>query len=121
MTEPGGRPRDPRRSLRAIAAVLLTLESLSVALALAVTTSQGHGATAIGCLAALALALLAAAGMLRRRAGRPVATLLQPLVILAGIAAWPLYLLGALFGALWVGVLWMDSGLPTPEPSPPAG
>src|SRR5664279_5279121 len=100
MTEPGGRPRDPRRSLRAIAAVLLTLESLSVA---------------------LALALLAAAGMLRRRAGRPVATLLQPLVILAGIAAWPLYLLGALFGALWVGVLWMDSGLPTPEPSPPAG
>lgn len=120
MTEPTARPRDPRRGLRAIAAVLLTLESLSVALALAVTRSQGHGAPAIAALLALTLALLVAAGALRRRFGRSLATLLQPLVILAGVAAWPLYVLGALFGGLWGAVLWMESGLPAAEP-PPAG
>src|SRR5450759_2261715 len=54
---------------------------------------------------------------LRRRFGRPLATVLQPLVIAAGLLAWPLFVLGALFGALWVGVLRMERGLSGPPPA----
>jgi hypothetical protein len=115
---PAPGPRDPRRGLRAIAAMLLTLEALSVALALGVAGAQGHGgAVAIGCLVVLAVALLVAAGTLRRRFGRPLATVLQPLVIAAGLLAWPLFVLGAAFGALWVGVLRMERGLSGPRPA----
>ena len=119
-TGPTPGPRDPRRGLRAIAAMLLTMEAMSVLLALAAAAAQGHGsALALVCLVALAVGLLVAAGTLRRRGGRALATALQPLVVVAGLLAWPLFVLGVLFGGLWVGVLVMERGLSRSAPPTP--
>lgn len=109
-------PEPPRRSLRAIAAALLTVEALSVLLGLPTLGGGGRaGPGAVAVLVVLAGLLLAAAALLRGPVGRPLATAVQPLVVLAGLLAWPLFVLGAVFAALWLGLLRMERGL---SPSP---
>jgi hypothetical protein len=88
----------------AIGAAGLVFEAIVILLAVpAVTTSQrGHvhvgGVVYLG---ALALLLIVAAGMLRRRGGVALATALQVLVVAAGVVTWPMYAVGLVFAAIW--------------------
>lgn len=92
------------RGLMAVGAAGLAFEALVLLLAIpAVTTAErGHvhvgGVVYIGVLAVL---LIAAAGVLRRPGGVTAASILQLLVIAAGVVTWPMYVVGAVFAAIW--------------------
>jgi hypothetical protein len=107
-TEGGVRRRDPARSLAAVAAATLTLEAIVVLLAvpMVISLTRHHlPAAGVGYLLALPVVLLAAAGTQRRRHGVVLGTVAQPLVIAGGVVTWPLYVLGVVFGGLWLGYL----------------
>ena len=125
----GVRP-DPPRGLYGIGSGGLALEAIVLLLAApAVATSErGHVvAWHVGYLLAVAVLLIVAAAVLRRRWGLVFATCLQPLVVLAGLISWPMYVVGALFVAIWIYYLslWRttakDHGqLARPDGQPPA-
>jgi hypothetical protein len=88
----------------AIGAAGLGFEALVMLLAVpAVTTAQrGHVHVAgVIYIAALAVVLIVVAGMLRRRGGVTAATVVQLLVIGAGVVTWPMYVVGLVFAAIW--------------------
>jgi hypothetical protein len=88
----------------AVGAAGLSFEALVLLLAIpAVTTSQrGHVHVAgVVYIAALAVLLVVVAGALRRRGGVPAGTVLQVLVVGAGVVTWPMYVVGAVFAAIW--------------------
>ncbi|HWB65485.1 MAG TPA: DUF4233 domain-containing protein [Mycobacteriales bacterium] len=95
----------PPRGLNAVGSAGLALEAVVVLLAAAGVASleRGHvSGLGIGYILALAGLLIIAAAWLRRPGGKPLATLLQPLVILAGVVTWPMYVVGVAFAAIWV-------------------
>ncbi len=108
---PGGaaRTRDPGRSLAAVAAATLALQAVVVLLAvpMVISLTRHHlPAAGVGYLLALPLLLIVAAGTQRRGGvGVALGTVAQPLVVAGGVVTWPLYLLGLVFAALWVGYL----------------
>lgn len=88
----------------AVGAAGLAFEALVLLLAVpAVTTAQrGHVHVAgVVFIAVLAVLLVVGAGILRRRGGVAIATVLQLLVILAGIVTWPMYVVGLIFAGIW--------------------
>jgi hypothetical protein len=94
----------PPRGLMAIGAAGLGFEALVMLLAVpAVTTAQrGHVHLAgVVYIAALAVVLFVVAAMLRRRGGVRAATVVQLLVIGAGVVTWPMYVVGLVFAAIW--------------------
>lgn len=101
------------RAVRRAAATTLALEALTVLFAIAPVATLGGGLTParLGVLVGLATALLVAAGLLRLRFGYAVGTGLQALVVAAGLLTPALYLLGALFAAVWAYVLHLRSRL----------
>jgi len=117
--------RDPGRGLRAIAAATLLLEALVLLLALLGYAGLHHGSRVPGTVALLGLVALCVvgSGLLRRRVGAPLGLLVQVLVVAAGALVWPLYPLGVVFGALWLGYLRLRRELPvapaTLAPPPP--
>ncbi|MDQ1695745.1 MAG: hypothetical protein QOJ03_1098 [Frankiaceae bacterium] len=83
----------------------LVLEALVLLLAAPAVASaeRGHvSAWHVGYLLAVAVTLVVAAALLRRRGGRLAGSVVQPLVIAAGLVTWPMYVVGALFGGIWV-------------------
>lgn len=96
-------PSEPR-GLRAIGAAGLGMEGLTVLLEApgVAGLKPGHAhAAAIAYLLALGVVLLVAAGLMRRPWGRSLGTALQVPVVVAGVFAWPLYVVGAVFAAIW--------------------
>lgn len=95
--------------LARIGAAALVLEALVVLLAMPAVVSLHRGVPpgAIAYLLAVVVALLVAASMQSRRGGRTAGSLAQLLVIGAGVVTWPLYVLGGIFAAIWVGYLRM--------------
>jgi hypothetical protein len=93
----------PPRGLYAIGAAGLVFEAIVVLLAAVALASPGHGhhGAGIGYLLGLAVVLIVAAGVLRRRAGVVVATVVQVLVVAAGVATWPMYVVGVVFALIW--------------------
>lgn len=93
------------RGLYAVGSAGLTIEALVVLLAVpAVISSQrGHvsvpGVSYIGSVVVL---LIASIAVLRRSFGKPFATVVQALVIAAGIVTWPMYVVGAVFAGIWI-------------------
>lgn len=113
MTAP--RPmRDPLRALRGIASGLLVLETIVVLLAIPVArfqTDAGLGPAATTALVLLAVALFALCAVLRKPWAGPVGTVLQVAVVATGFFAWPMFVLGLLFGGMWVAYTRMAADL----------
>ena len=101
----------PPRGLVGVGIGGLALEALVLLLAApAVATAERGHVTGwhIGYLVGLAVLLVAAAVVLGRRRGRgrtrglAAGTVAQPLVVVAGVVTWPMYVVGAIFTGIWV-------------------
>lgn len=99
--------RDPWKGLRGVMAATLILESITVLLALLVLSKFGDGATVAGVAAVvgLAVAMVVAAGLLRRPWGLGLALGLQLVMIACGLLVPALGVLGLIFAAIWIGLL----------------
>lgn len=83
----------------------LTLEALVLLLATpAVATAERGHVTAwhLAYLLGLVVLLIVAAAWLRRPRGLVPGTVVQPLVIAAGVITWPMYVVGVLFAGIWL-------------------
>ena len=90
--------------MRVLCASVLFFEAVVVGLAVPAAlalTDEHHGLILWGGLLVAVLCLLAA-GLLRSRAGYVLGTLLQLVVLAAGFVLPAMFLLGLLFGGLWV-------------------
>lgn len=98
---------DPMKGLRGVYAATLTLEAIVVALALLVLPKFGEGATPFGVtvIAALAVAMIVAAGMQRRSWGLWFALGLQAVMIACGLLVPALGVMGVVFALVWGGIL----------------
>jgi hypothetical protein len=107
VSDPAGAPAPsaPPRGLVGVGIGGLALEAIVLLLAAPAiaTAERGHvSAWHVALPLVLAALTVAAAVVLRRPRGRLAGSVLQPLVIAAGVVTWPLYVVGALFGAIWV-------------------
>jgi hypothetical protein len=98
---------DPMKGLRGVYAATLTLEAIVVALALLVLPKFGEGATPLGVtvIAALAVAMIVAAGLQRRSWALWFALGLQAAMIACGLLVPALGVMGVVFALVWAGIL----------------
>lgn len=106
----GARPsglRDPVRAVRSVGAAALSLEALTVLLALAPIAKLGGGLTAgkVAALVALCVLLVLTAGLLRRPWAYLLGSVLQMAVLAAGLLTPGLFVIGIAFGLVWIYVL----------------
>lgn len=106
--EPGGarRPsglRNPQAAVRAMGAGTLGLEAVVLLLAIQPIRVLGGDLSGWGIGAVLGLAVLCAAvaGAMKRRWAWPAGTVLQILLLAAGLVHWSLAVLGLIFGGAW--------------------
>ncbi|MBQ1075479.1 DUF4233 domain-containing protein [Micromonospora sp. C31] len=110
---PGGRPprrsglRDPERAVRGLGAGTLSLEALVLVLAIQPIRVVGGdlGGAAIGTVVALAMAAVLLAGLMRRPWAWHAGTVLQGLLMLAGLLHWSLLVVGVVFALVWAYAL----------------
>lgn len=103
MTE-SAKPPTPR-GLVGVGIGGLSLEALVLLLATpAVTTAERGHVTAwhVAYLLGLVVLLIVAAVWLRRPHGLVPGSVVQPLVIAAGVVTWPMYVVGVLFAGIWL-------------------
>ena len=117
-------------AVRGTLAAGLILEGITVLFVPLVIGRVGDGdgltATRLTLLVLLAVALFAAAGMQKRRAGLVLGSVLQVAVVATGVLAPAMYFLGLLFAGVWAYLLWvrqeiLRAGRRTPGavPGPP--
>jgi hypothetical protein len=93
------------RGLYAIGTAGLVIEALVVLLAVPAVASSERGHVSAGHIAylvGLVDALIVAAAVLRRRGGKVVSSVVQVLVIGAGVVSWPMYVVGVAFAGIWL-------------------
>jgi hypothetical protein len=103
------RARRADRATRGALAGVLGLEAvvtLLVPRALAFSEG-GLGATKTVLLIALAVVMIAAAGLVRRPWGIALGSALQVAFLLTGAWLWALLAIAAIFGGVWLRVLWL--------------
>jgi hypothetical protein len=89
-----------------LTAAVLAFESLVILLALPVALHVDHrGGGVAWILLALAVVTIVAAGLVRRRGGLWVGSVVQVLVLACGFSVPALGLIGALFALLWVAAI----------------
>ncbi|MBM0234811.1 DUF4233 domain-containing protein [Micromonospora sp. STR1_7] len=95
--------RDPQRAVRGLGAGTLGLEALVLLLAIQPIRVVGGdlSGAAIGAVVALAVAAILVAGMMRRPWAWHAGTVLQGLLLLAGLLHWSLFALGVIFALVW--------------------
>jgi ABC-type Co2+ transport system permease subunit len=105
--------RDPWKGLRGVMAMTLLLEAIVVALALPVVAKLGGGlSTGAGWfVGSLALAMVAAAFLQRRRWGLGLALALQVVMIATVFVVPVLGALGVVFALVWAYILWLRRDL----------
>lgn len=111
--DPGFEPRppsglrNPAGAVRGLGAAVLTIETLVLVLAIAPLWVLGgrSGGWAIGAVVVLALLAAGLAGSVRRAWAWPAATVLQGLLMAAGLLHWALGVLGLIFGLVWLYTL----------------
>jgi formate-dependent nitrite reductase membrane component NrfD len=92
--------------VNALAPALLVMEAIVALLVVpAVARGHSHVAIRIALAAVVAVCLLLTAPLARRRVGRAIGTLLQPVFLACGFLAWPMWVLGVLFIGLWIAAL----------------
>jgi hypothetical protein len=107
--------------MKSLCAAVLIAETvviwLAIPVALAVEHAPAGRAAAAG--AALAVAAVALAALARRRLRWTLAggSVLQALIIAAGVIVPVMYFLGAIFAALWVVGIWLGRRYDVPSPS----
>jgi len=103
------RARRADRATRGALAAVLGLEALVTLLVpRALAFSEGGlGVTKTVLLIGLAVLMIAAAGLLRRPFGIGVGSALQVLFLLAGLWLWALFVIAAIFAAVWLRLLWL--------------
>lgn len=101
---------DPMKGIRGVFAATLILESIVVLLALLVLPKFGDGATPLGVAAILGVAVLmvVAAGLQRRRWGLGLALGLQVATIACGVFVPALGVMGVVFALVWAGLVWFQ-------------
>lgn len=113
-TGPAGAPpgrrsglRNPEAAVRGLGAGTLGLEALVLLLAIQpIRVVGGHfGGAAIAATVALAVAAVLLAGLMRRRWAWSAGTVLQGLLLLAGLLHWSLFGLGVIFALVWAYAL----------------
>ncbi len=95
--------RNPQAAVRGLGAGTLALEAIVLLLAIQPIRIMGGDLSGWGVGAVVGLAVLAAvvAGMMRRRWAWTAGTVLQLLLVAAGLLHWSLAVLGVIFGAAW--------------------
>ncbi len=93
--------------MRRLCATVLVMEAIIIGLAIPVAISIGHDSpraagTAGGCLAVAAVLLAALVGRAATRGVLVAGSVLQVLVIAAGVVVPVMYALGAIFTGFWV-------------------
>ena len=129
MTEPAteqpaeapeqARPRKKRPILRRLLSSVLVFEAVFLILAMPVAVTIEHlsHGIAFGVGGGLALAAIVLAGVIGRGRWALIAgTVLQFLIILAGIEVPALYVLGVVFLALWFGGIHLANKVEPPDP-----
>ncbi len=106
--EPAGPPRpsglrNPEAAVRALGSGTLALEAIVLLLAIQPIRVLGGDLSGWGIGAVIVLAVLCAAvaGAMKRRWAWPAGTVLQILLLAAGLLHWSLAALGLIFGAAW--------------------
>ncbi|MFJ6199713.1 DUF4233 domain-containing protein [Micromonospora sp. NPDC092111] len=99
--------RNPEAAVRGLGAGTLGLEALVLLLAIQpIRVVGGHfGGAAIAATVALAVAAVLLAGLIRRPWAWPAGTVLQGLLLLAGLLHWSLFGLGVIFALVWAYAL----------------
>lgn len=99
--------RNPAGAVRATGMVTLLLEAVVVLFALAPIAKMGGGLSApkLAALLMIVVLLVVAAATLRRRWGWPLGGVCQVLVIASGFLTGAMFLLGAVFGLIWLSIL----------------
>lgn len=98
------------RAVRGALAAALCLEALTVLLvprAVAPVSDGGLSGGLLAVLLGLVAALLVAAGLQRSPAGLVLGSVLQLAVLATGVLVGAMYVVGLLFGAVWVYLLWV--------------
>lgn len=105
---------NPPRGLTAIGSALLGFEGIVVLLALGVEHGlHAHvGVVVVVTFLVLAAALWLGAGLLRRRGGTALGSVLQVAVVAGGVVVPVLYGLGVVFAGLWLGYLRLRRSVP---------
>src|SRR5262249_30090739 len=108
----GANPRT-ERAVRGAFAATLTMEALVVLLVPRTIAKFGSGLVGWKLVALLVLAglLVLAAGLLRRRAGLLLCTVLQLAVVGCGFLTGAMFFLGLIFAGLWIFLLRMRRDL----------
>ncbi|MCU1681208.1 MAG: hypothetical protein JWQ81_1947 [Amycolatopsis sp.] len=101
--------KDPMKSFRGVMAGSLIMEAIAVALALPVISHLGGGVSSGAWWAAMgvALALVVLCGLLKRSWAVPAVLVLQFALIAFVVASPGLAVLGLIFLAFWLWVLWL--------------
>jgi hypothetical protein len=109
VTSETPKPKDPMKGFRGVMSGTLILEAITVALALPVVNRLGGGiGTGTGwTVLAVALVLLVTCGFVKRAWAVPLIIGLQ--VVLIALVFWlpAIAVLGALFLAVWLWLLWL--------------
>ena len=106
MSEPERRSglRDPAAAARGLGAGALVLETVVLLLAIQPIRVLGDGPTGVtvAVVCGLALTAVVLAGLMRRPWAWHAGTVLQVLVLAAGLLHWSLAVVGIVFGAVWL-------------------
>lgn len=92
--------------MRVMAAAVLTMESLLLGFALLIAKDSANSVQ-IWLGASLAITLLLTAGMLKRKGGFLLGSILQIFLISYGLVIWHMFYMGALFMILWVAAIFL--------------
>lgn len=95
--------------MRRLCATLLALQAVVTALSIPVAIAVMHVSAAMAGFVGggLAVAGLVIAGLLRYRWAYIAGSILQILVIATGFMVPTMFILGIIFAALWISVIWM--------------
>ena len=87
--------------MRILGAAVITMESLVMGFAL-LLAMQDHGALALSLGGVIAILCLLTAGMMKKRTGWILGSVLQIALISYGVVVPSMYFIGALFAGLWI-------------------
>jgi len=114
--------KNPERAIRSLGAAALTLEGLTLLLAIQPIRVLGSGltATAMWIIVVAAVVAFCLAGMMKRAWAWHAASVLQVGLLAGGFAHWAIAAIGVMFGLAWVYALRVRRRILHSPPLPPS-